>query len=395
MIIRLFLHSVEATWNRVPIWKSICDVDLKPIESINIVHMSRITKREPFLVIIVLTFIILITMLHYLTIQDKVKVHVIYRELYFLPIILAAFWFGLYGGLTAALVVTMLYLPMVIGKSSGLAEHDLGNLLEILLFNIIGILVGWLRKREAILQENRRKEEELAVMGRAVACVAHDMKTPLIAIGGFVRQIRRKLPRNNRAGQKLDIVIHQTERLESMVKGMLAFARPLELKRRGDDLNKLFNEIIPIAEEKARKHNVQLSFHLQRETLICPCDVGYLQQALLNLVNNAVEASPSGEIVIVRTMNNSGHTYIEVEDSGEGIPCDQIDNYLQPFISNKKEGTGLGLPIVKKIVEAHGGTLQCARRRINGMVFRIILPTSTDDKSVIFDSRAKVPKNLG
>jgi two-component system sensor histidine kinase HydH len=281
-------------------------------------------------------------------------------------------------------------LPMVLGATNGLAEHDLGNLLEILLFNIIGILVGWLRKRETILLEMRRKDEELAVMGRAVACVAHDMKTPLIAIGGFVRQIRRKLPRNNRAGQKLDIVIHQTERLESMVKGMLAFARPLDLKFQNDNLNKLFNEITPIAEEKARKHNVQLSFHLQRETLICPCDSGYLQQALLNLVNNAVEASPSGEIVTVRTMNNAGHTFIEVEDSGEGIPYDQIDNYLQPFISSKKEGTGLGLPIVKKIVEAHGGTLHCERRRINGMVFRIILPTFTDGKTEICDSRASV-----
>lgn len=360
-----------------------------------IVHMFGIKKRTPYLVVVILTFIILITMLHYLTIQDKVKVHVIYRELYFLPIILAAFWFGLYGGLTAALVVTALYLPMIIGSSSGLTEHDLGNLLEILLFNIIGILVGWLRKREIIHQEKRRKEEELAIMGRAVACVAHDMKTPLVAIGGFVRQVRRKLPEGDRAGRKLDIVLHQTERLESMVRGMLSFARPLDLRFKGDDFNKLFHETIPIAQEKARQHKVQLSFQLKRKTLVCPCDSSYLQQALLNLVNNAVEASPAGEMVIVRTRNDAGHTYIEVEDSGEGIPGDQIDEYFQPFVSSKKEGTGLGLPIVKKIVEAHGGTLQCQRRTTNGMIFRIILPASIDGKAGICDSRAHVSKSLG
>ena len=355
-------------------WNSTCDVELTLIKLIRIAHMLRITSRTSFLVLIVLTFIILITMLHYVTIQDKVKLHVIYRELYFLPIILAAFWFGLYGGLTVALVVTTLYLPMIIGNSSGLAEHDLGNLLAILLFNIIGILVGWLRKREATNQEMRRKEEELAVMGKAVACVAHDMKTPLIAIGGFVRQVRRKLPGEDRAGEKLDLVLHQTERLESMVTGMLAFARPLDLRFQGDDFNKLFHETIPIAQEKARKHKVQLSFQLKQKTLICPCNSSYLQQALLNLINNAVEASPAGEIVIVRTRNDAGHTYIEVEDSGEGIPGDQIDEYLQPFVSSKREGTGLGLPIVKKIAEAHGGTLQCERRTTNGMIFRIILP---------------------
>ncbi len=338
--------------------------------------MFRITKKAPYLFIVVLTLIILITMLHYVTMQDKAKVHVIYRELYFLPIILAAFWFGLYGGLTAALVVTAFYLPMIIRSSSGLAEHDLGNLLEILLFNIIGILVGWLRQREIINQEMRRKEEELAAMGRAVACVAHDMKTPLVAIGGFVRQIRRKLPEKDRTGEKLDLVLHQTERLESMVKSMLAFAKPLDLKCQTDDFNKLFQEMIPIAKERARIHNVQLIFHLNKNTLLCPCDSSYLQQALINLVNNALEASPAGEKVFVRTRNDTDCTYIEVEDSGEGIPHDQIDNYLQPFVSSKREGTGLGLPIVKKIVEAHGGTLQCERRKIKGMVFRIILPIS-------------------
>lgn len=240
----------------------------------------------------------------------------------------------------------------------------------------------------------RRKEEELAIMGRAVACVAHDMKTPLVAIGGFVRQIRRKLPEEDRAGKKLDLVLHQTERLESMVKGMLAFARPLSLKCQSDDFNKLFQEIIPIAEEKARKHNVLLYFQLQRKTLICPCDSSYLQQALLNLINNAVEASPAGATVIVRTRNDAGYTYIEVEDSGEGIPDDQLENYLQPFVSSKKEGTGLGLPIVKKIVEAHGGDLQYERRRTNGMIFRIILPASSKSETEN-DTRPNVSKRCG
>ena len=340
----------------------------------------QINKKTSFQIVVIFVLVFLVTMLHFLTRQEETILHVIYRELYFLPIILAGFWFGLRGGLATALVITALYLPIVVGKTSGLAGHDLGNLLEILLFNIIGILVGWLQDREIIHQEMRRKEEGLAAMGKAVACVAHDMKTPLIAIGGFAQQIRRKLPEEDRTGKKLDIVLQQTERLELMVKDMLGFAKPLDLNCQDDDINKLLQETIRIAEEKARKHNVQLSFQLQDDLPVCSYDSHRLQQALLNLINNGVEASPAGGEVIIRSKMDTNNLCIEVEDYGEGISTDKMDEILQPFVSSKKEGTGLGLPIVKKIAEAHDGTLQYEQRNEKGMIFRIILPVVTMSK---------------
>ncbi len=340
----------------------------------------QINKKTSFQIVVIFVLVFFVTMLHFLTRQEETILHVIYRELYFLPIILAGFWFGLHGGLATALVITVLYVPIVIGKPRGLTGHDLGNLLEILLFNIIGILVGWLQDREIIHQQMRRKEEGLAAMGKAVACVAHDMKTPLIAIGGFAQQIRRKLPEEDRTGKKLDIVLQQTERLELMVKDMLGFAKPLDLNCQDDDFNKLLQETILIAEEKARKHHVQLSLQLQDDLPVCSYDSHRLQQALLNLINNAVEASPAGGEVIIRSKMDTNNLFIEVEDYGEGISTDKMDEILQPFVSSKKEGTGLGLPIVKKIAEAHGGILQYEQRDEKGMVFRIILPAVTMSK---------------
>ena len=341
---------------------------------LDIDSMMQINKKKSYRMAVVFVLVFLVTMLHYLTRQEETVLHVIYRELYFLPIILAGFWFGLRGGLATALVITTLYVPIVIGKPRGLTGHDLGNLLEILLFTIIGILVGRLRDREIIHQEMRRKEEGLAAMGKAVACVAHDMKTPLIAIGGFARQIRRKLPEEDRTGKKLDIVLQQTERLELMIKDMLGFAKPLDLNCQDDDINKLLQETVLIAEEKARKHDVQFSLQLQDDLPVCHYDFHRLQQALLNLINNAVEASPAGGEVIIRSKMDTHNLCIEVEDFGEGISTDKTDDILQPFVSNKKEGTGLGLPIVKKIAEAHGGILQYEPRDEKGMIFRIILP---------------------
>ena len=336
--------------------------------------MMQINKKTPFQGVVIFVLVFLITMVHFLTRQEEIFLHVIYRELYFLPIILAGFWFGLRGGLATALVITALYMPIVIGKPSGLTGHDLENLLQILLFNIIGILVGCLQDREIIHQEMRRKEEGLAAMGKAVACVAHDMKTPLIAIGGFARQIRRKLPEEDKTGKKLDIVLQQTERLELMIKDMLGFAKPLDLNCQDNDFNTLLQETVLIAEEKARKHDVQFSLQLQDDLPVCHYDFHRLQQALLNLINNAVEASPAGGEVIIRSKMDTHNLCIEVEDFGEGISTDKMDEILQPFVSNKKEGTGLGLPIVKKIAEAHGGILQYEQRDEKGMIFRIILP---------------------
>ncbi len=328
-------------------------------------------------VIFVFFIIVLVTMLHYKTNQADTVSHVIYRELYFLPIILAGFWFGLRGGLVVSLVITALYLPVVVGNSSGQLDHDLGNLLEILLFNVIGILVGWLKGREIIHQNMRRKEEGLTVIGQAVAYVAHDMKTPLIAIGGLVRQIRSKIPDEDRTSKKLDMVLQQTERLELMVNDMLIFARPFDLNCQDDDINKLLQETMLITEEKTRTHDVKLSLQLHNGLSSCSFDYHRLQQALLNLINNAVEASQAGGEVIIRSKLDTENISIEVEDYGEGISADNINEIFHPFFSSKKEGTGLGLSIVKKIAEAHGGILQYERKGEKGMVFRIILPFVT------------------
>ncbi len=332
-------------------------------------------------VFFVFSTIVLVTMLHYKTNQEDTVSHVIYRELYFLPIILTGFWFGLRGGLVISLVITALYLPVVVVNSSGQLDHDLGNMLEIVLFNVIGILVGWLKEREIIHQNKRRREEGLTVIGQAVAYVAHDMRTPLIAIGGLVRQIRRKIPDQDRTSKKLDMALQQTERLELMVNDMLIFAKPFELNCQDNDINKLLQETVIIAEEKTRPHDVKICLQLHNGLSICSFDYHRLQQALLNLINNAVEASQVGGEVIVRSKLDKENISIEVEDYGEGISANNINEILHPFFSSKKEGTGLGLSIVKKIAEAHGGILHYERKGEKGMVFRIILPFATLSKN--------------
>jgi two-component system sensor histidine kinase HydH len=173
--------------------------------------------------------VLCITILHYRTDHLNISSHILFRELYFLPIILAGFWFGVSGGMGASLSVTLWYLPFVLALPEGISGHNFGNLIQIILFNIFGLVFGLLFDRQKRQQQKLLEAENLAAMGRAVACIAHDMKTPLMAIGGFVQQVRRKVA-DDKLTTKLDFAVEQVRRLEALVGDMLAFTKPLNLQ---------------------------------------------------------------------------------------------------------------------------------------------------------------------
>jgi two-component system, NtrC family, sensor histidine kinase HydH len=323
--------------------------------------------------IIIILLVAAITSLHY-TIPDAIFFHVIYRELYFLPILLAALWFGLAGGLAASLTIAVLYGPVALLDEAGFTVRVFANLLEIFLFISVGALLGYLRDREKANQEKLREAESLAAMGRSVSAVAHEMKAPLTAIGGFARQVRRTLAADSSEANKLDIVADQTSRLETMIRDMLAFARPLELQPMQADLNDLAAEGVEVAQETAAQHGVSLQLRKEENELPCSVDKNRFHHVFLNLLINGIEASPEGERVIIRTFRQNEFAWLEVADRGPGIPPAQRESIFEPFFTTKENGTGLGLPIAKKIIEAHNGRLEIADRQGGGTVFRMKLP---------------------
>ncbi len=334
-------------------------------------------RDDPYRRGIIVFLIVLISLAHYLTGEGLVYLHVIYREMYFLPVVLAGFWFGLRGGLYASVAVTGAYLPFVVQRADRFTGHEFGNLLEIALYFAVGLLVGWMRDKEVRHQEEQRRMTSLAAMGKGISCIAHDMKTPLAAIGGFARQLRRRADGHDPdAEKKLDIIIAQTDRLELMIMDMLAFARPLQLDRDPGDLNSLIRQTVEVATGPAASAGVRLDLELAGHLPRIPFDRNRLQQALLNLVGNGIEASPAGARVVVRSGMAVGEdgVVVEVLDRGRGVDAKIMDRICTPFMTTKKNGTGLGLAIVRKIVEAHGGTLRFRRRDGGGMSFALVLP---------------------
>jgi signal transduction histidine kinase len=201
------------------------------------------------------------------------------------------------------------------------------------------------------------------------------MKTPLIAIGGFVRQVRRKVAEDDNLARKLDLAIEQVQQLEMLVGDTLAFAKPLKLQYRQDKINYLIEEVVTLVGEKASKqYAVTIETELQEEMPVVEYDRHRLQQALLNLLDNALEASPRGEKIVVRAQAEGSNIIIEVIDRGQGIAPEHLADIFTPFVTTKKEGTGLGLPIVKKVIEAHEGSIKISNNIEKGVTFRINIP---------------------
>jgi two-component system sensor histidine kinase HydH len=318
--------------------------------------------------------------LHYLTLPHMRYHHAVYRMLFYLPLVLGSLWFGLKGALFVSVSVSILYFPHLMVQWQGFSLENFHKLLEGVLYIVIGVIVGSLVEKERKKHRALLRADSLAAVGKAVSEVAHDMKTPLMAIGGFANQISGKLGQDDPNRKKLDVVIQETARLESMVEKMLDFGRPLELQPTKTSLNELVQESIEVAQPMAREGGVELKADLEPSLPALFVDIPRGKQVFLNLITNAVQASSAGEHVTVRTRHAENGVAAEVIDRGCGIKEQDRQSVFHPFFSTKKGGAGLGLSIVKKIVEAHGGQVSFHTSRQEGVTFVVRLPSGAPER---------------
>jgi len=305
---------------------------------------------------------------------DKVFVAFLLQMLYFLPLLLAAFWYGFRGAILASASIVLLHLPFLISHRQELTPNDIEGLLEVAVYTIVAMALGFMRDRELQRLQRLQQTERLAAMGRTVSSIAHDMKTPLVAIGGFARQIWKNLPEVDPDRERLSLVIRETQRLEHMVQDMLDFSGNLRLTRVAGNIPQIAEESLAVVKEIAREKRVQLQSRIDGQIPSLACDGMRIKQMLINLLTNAIDSSPEGGLVSVQARFSGSSLVLEVTDCGDGIPHQQRHLVFDPFFTTKAHGTGLGLPIVKKIVEAHQGGLEILDNPERGLTFRILLP---------------------
>ena len=223
------------------------------------------------------------------------------------------------------------------------------------------------------LEDARR----LAALGQFAAAIAHDIRTPLTSISLNVQILRQKLALPPDDREHLDIALEELGRLDKSVAEILDFAKPVKLVPQTIDVGELIEtttrKLSPVLTEKG------LSLHCEPTGTALPTvqgDPQRLRQVLVNLVDNAADASAAGGAVTVRAKATDARIAIEIEDHGRGIDADDLPRIFEPFFTTRPDGTGLGLAICHKVIRAHGGDIQVRSTRGGGSTFTVLLPAA-------------------
>ena len=356
-------------------------------------------RRLPILRIVFLAvFIGGISLLHYFTPLQKLMLHDIYQRLYHLPIILAAFWFGLRGGLGCAFAVSLLYIPHLLFQWGMHPALDLERYLEILLYNVVGGVTGLLSEREErqrnILEESNRtlqsqaetivriedelrRAERLSTLGELSAVVAHEIRNPLGSIQGTAEILQDDYRPGDKKYDFIQILLKESERLNRVVEEFLRLARPRPTAMKDCYVLEELHAIATLAKIEAKNRKVTLELP-KGELPLVKGDGEKLRQAFLNILLNALHATPSGGKVTVTAemLKSEGADGINLtfEDTGTGISDDVKKLMFEPFYTTKDNGTGLGLSITRNIIEAHGGSIAVVSKEGKGTSVQLFLP---------------------
>jgi signal transduction histidine kinase len=230
------------------------------------------------------------------------------------------------------------------------------------------------------LREQIAKSEQLAALGRLVAEISHEIKNPLVLIGGFARQLLKNAP-DEKSQSKLKIISNEVQRLENLLLELREIYRPPNLSIRSININTLLQEMVSLSQENCESKEITLHFQTDQDPLWIKGDPEKLKQVFLNLIKNAIEAMDKGGRLIIRSRLSGDQVEIAVIDNGPGIqPKDQAKLFT-PFFTTKQRGTGLGLSVSKKIIEDHsGGSLNLESQEGRGTIVKITLPLTGHQK---------------
>ncbi len=251
---------------------------------------------------------------------------------------------------------------------------------------LVGVFKDLTQIRE--LEEQMRRKEWLANLGEMSAGMAHEIRNPLGALAGAMQMLRKEAAADETDRRLMDIAIREATRLDAIITEFLQYARPPALNLAERDMNKILAETLDLVQHEARtRKNIAIVTSLTGGSLMAQVDQDQMRQVFWNLATNAFDAMPDGGQVTITTgcrrIDAGGRSgdVIEIafQDTGEGIAKENLDKIFLPFFTTKKEGSGLGLAAVHRIVDLHGGWIKVESRLKQGTRFVVCMPRSGDD----------------
>jgi hypothetical protein len=231
-------------------------------------------------------------------------------------------------------------------------------------------------------QEELIRKERLAALGTVSAGIAHELRNPLVSIGGFALRLQKDRENPERIAECARVISGEVHRLEQLVRDILVLASPQQVDFQEIDLEQMVNEMVPLLRERAGSAKIVFSVDIPKETARVSGDGELVRRALLNIMFNAIEEMPEKGTLSISAQRLSKTPWVEIEvrDTGPGIDPMYLERIFEPFFTLKKGGTGLGLSIAANIVDAHGGTIRAENHEDGGARFFVTLPAYVEPK---------------
>jgi len=262
---------------------------------------------------------------------------------------------------------------------------DIGRLGEA--FNSLLTKLERARRRvERYHYEQMKRADRLASIGEMAAGIAHEIKNPLAGIAGVIQVLKKDQTVGNQNRAVLDEVLSQVERMDKAVRNLLSFARPPEPRMTMVDINELIGKLLDFLSPQFAKNGIVAERKLATGLPWLTLDPDLIQQALINIALNAIQAMPAGGRCTVETHatkpseDGPGSVEVVISDTGKGISLEHLSSIFNPFFTTRQQGTGLGLSITQRIIEQHGGEINVASTPEKGARFTITFPYPQNTK---------------
>ena len=224
------------------------------------------------------------------------------------------------------------------------------------------------------LEEDLRRSERLAALGKMAAGVAHELRNPLSSIKGLALVLRSKFSEKNQERATADILVHEVERLNRSISELLDYARPQKLQKNEVDMQKLLHKAVSLLSIDADAAGVDMVTDFPEKFPVIFADEDKLKQVFLNLFLNGIQSMENGGTLTVSTVKTDKTIKVVVTDTGSGIDNKNLGRVFDPYFTTKPEGTGLGMAMSAKIVEEHGGTITLQSTKEQGTSVTVEIP---------------------
>jgi signal transduction histidine kinase len=359
--------------------------------------LLRDTMRSDRMKAILIVFLVVtLAVFTFIAPPRAVVLHNILHHMNILPFMLAGMFFGWRGALKAMVLACVLQAPSIAKHWDSAPLDSQDQIVELSTFGAAGLIAGVLAERERMQRrrvestkreleevytelrqniEHLKRNERLSAAGQLSASLAHEIRNPLASIRGAAGILARGQASEDSRGECLEILMQESQRLNKLLTNFLEFARPRLPRMQPTHPEELVRGVVGVVQHAAQREDIKFQVSIPQNVLPeIECDAEQINQLLLNLLLNAVQAMEGAGTVRIRLQEVQGAVRMDVIDEGRGIPADALDHVFDPFFTTREKGTGLGLAIAAKIASQHGGRLTCQPNGLRGMIFTLEFP---------------------